>query len=51
MEILDDPSWLWGLSLIVFTMAIHATAIVMLAFGALRLRVRLETRGLKGWRI
>ena len=32
MEILDQPGWLWGLSLIVLTMAIHATAVVMLAF-------------------
>ena len=47
MEILDQPGWLWGLSLIVFTMAIHATAVVMLAFVAVRIRVRLETRGLK----
>jgi len=27
MEMLDHPSWLWGLSLIVLTMAIHATAL------------------------
>ncbi len=32
MEILDQTGWLWGLSLIVLTMAIHATAVVMLAF-------------------
>ena len=49
MEILDHPGWLWGLSLIVLTMAIHATAIVMLAFVGVRIRVRLETRGLKVW--
>ena len=47
MEILDHPGWLWGLSLIVLTMAIHATAVVMLAFVGVRIRVRLETRGLK----
>ena len=47
MEILDHPGWLWGLSLIVLTMAIHATAVVMLAFVGMRIRVRLETRGLK----
>jgi hypothetical protein len=47
MEILDQPGWLWGLSLIVLTMAIHATAIVMLAFVGVRIRVRLETRVLK----
>ena len=49
MEILDHPGWLWGLSLIVLTMAIHATAVVMLAFAAVRIRVRLETRDLKVW--
>lgn len=43
MEILDQPGRLWGLSLIVLTMAIHATAVVMLAFVAVRVRVRLET--------
>lgn len=32
MELLDQPGWLWGLSLIVLTMAIHATAVVVLAF-------------------
>ena len=47
MEMLDHPGWLWGLSLIVLTMAIHATAVVMLAFVGMRIRVRLETRGLK----
>lgn len=47
MEIFDHRGWLWGLSLIVLTMAIHATAVVMLAFAGMRIRVRLETRGLK----
>ena len=51
MEILDQPGWLWGLSLIVLTMAIHATAVVMLAFVGMRIRVRLETRGLKVWNL
>jgi hypothetical protein len=47
MEVLDHPGWLWGLSLIVLTMVIHATAVVMLAFMGVGIRVRLETRGLK----
>jgi hypothetical protein len=51
MEIVDHPGWLWGLSLIVLTMAIHATAVVMLAFVGLRIRVRLETRVLKVWNL
>jgi hypothetical protein len=49
MEILDQPGWLWGLSLIVLTMAIHATAVVMLAFVGIRIRMRLETLDLKVW--
>ena len=49
MEILEHPGWLWGLSLIVLTIVIHATAVVMLAFAGVRIRVRLETRGLKVW--
>lgn len=51
MEISDHPGWLWGLSLIVLTMAIHATAIVMLAFAGVRIRVWLETRGLEVWNL
>ena len=51
MEMLDHPGWLWGLSLIVLTMAIHATAVVMLAFAGVRIRLRLETRGLKVWNL
>jgi hypothetical protein len=51
MEILDQPSWFWGLSLIVLTMAIHATAVVMLAFVGLRIRLRLETLDLKVWNL
>ena len=47
MEILDHTGWLWGLSLIVLTMAIHMTAMVMLAFVVVRIRVRLETRALE----
>ena len=51
MEMLDQPSLLWGLSLIVLTVAIHATAVVMLAFAGVGFRVRLEARGLKGWNL
>jgi hypothetical protein len=51
MEMLDHPSWFWGLSLIVLTMAIHAAAVVVLAFAAVGMRVRLESRGLKLWNL
>ena len=49
MEIWDHTGWLWGLWLIVLTMAIHATAMVILAFAGVTIRVRLEARGLKMW--
>jgi len=49
MEMLDHPSWLWGLSLIVLTIVIHATAVVVLAFTVVGIRVRLESRDLKLW--
>ena len=51
MEISDHPDWSWGLSLIALTMAIHATAVVVLTFVVLRIRVRLETRRLKAWNL
>jgi hypothetical protein len=51
MEVLDHPGWLWGLLLIVLTMAIHATAVVMLAFAGERIRLRLETRDLEVWNL
>src|SRR5215468_10244343 len=47
MEMLDHRSWLWGLSLIVLTMALHATAVAVLAFAVVGVRVRLESRGLQ----
>ena len=49
MEILDQPGWLWGLSLIVLTMAIHATAVVVLAVVGVRIRGWLGTFDLKVW--
>ena len=51
MEILDHPGWFWGLSLIVLTLAIHAAAVVMLAFTGVRVRVRLEAGDLKVWNL
>src|SRR5215831_15026754 len=45
-ELWDHSGWPWGLSLIMLTMAIHAAAVVMMAFVGARIRVRLETRGL-----
>ena len=51
MELFDHPSWSWGLSLIVLTMAIHAAAVVMLAFVGVKIRIRLETRDLNLWNL
>jgi hypothetical protein len=40
----DLPSWSLGLSLIVLTIAIHTTAVVLLAFGLeTRIRIRVST--------
>jgi hypothetical protein len=46
-----DPSWLWGVSLIVLTIAIHAMAVVMLAFAVVWIRMRLEARILSLWKL
>jgi hypothetical protein len=35
-------AWFWGLSLIVITMSVHATGVVMVAFGNVRIRAWLE---------
>jgi hypothetical protein len=45
----DYSSWRWGLSLIALTMALHAVAIVMIGIVAVKIRFRLETRGLDLW--
>ena len=51
MEILDQPSWHWGLSLIALTLAFHATAVVMLGIVAVSIRVRLQNRSLHLWKL
>ena len=51
METLDYPSWRWGLSLIALTMAIHAAAVVMMGIAAVKIRLRLETRGFVLWHL
>ena len=41
----DEPmNWIWGLSLVALTIAIHATAVVVMALVALKIRVRIENR-------
>src|SRR5262249_32728557 len=48
---LMEASWRWGVLLIVLTMAIHAAAVVTMAFAGLSLRARLETRSLNLWNL
>src|SRR6516225_9103245 len=48
---LMEASWRWGVLLIVLTMAIHAAAVVTMAFTGLSLRARLETRSLNLWNL
>ena len=48
---MENPSWGWGLSLIAMTTAIHATAVVMMALAAVRIRARLETGRHDLWKL
>src|SRR6516162_10847038 len=51
MEMLDQPSWRWGLSLIALTLAFHAAFVVMMGIAVVKLRLRLETRGFVLWHL
>ena len=51
MEMLDQPSWRWGLSLIALTLAFHAAFVVMMGIAAVKLRLRLEPRGFVLWHL
>ena len=46
-----EASWRWGVLLIVLTMAIHAAAVVTMAFAGLSLRARLESRSRNLWNL
>jgi hypothetical protein len=41
-EMLERASWTWGMSLILLTIAFHATGAVAMAVAAARIRIRLE---------
>jgi len=43
---MSGANWAWGLSLIALTIAIHVTGVVMMAIGALRIRLRVEMMNL-----
>ena len=43
---MDSVNWIWGLSLIALTIAIHATGLVMMAILGFEIRARLEIRTL-----
>ena len=51
MEMLGNPSWRWGLSLIVLTITIHAAAVLIIAFVGAKIRVQLEMRSLHEWNL
>jgi hypothetical protein len=51
MEMLGNPSWRWGLSLIVLTMTIHAAGVLIMAFVGTRIRFQLEARRLHQWNL
>ena len=51
MALFAHTSWIWGLSLIASTMAIHAAAVVIMAFVGVKIRVRLEARGVNLWNL
>jgi hypothetical protein len=42
----ESASWMWGISLIVVTITIHAIGVVSMALGMIRIRLRLEVRHL-----
>ena len=43
----ESASWIWGLSPTVATLTIHATGVVSMALGMIRIRSRLEQRHLR----
>ena len=45
-DLLERVNWIWGLSLVALTIAIHATGVVVLALVGLRIRVRIANRRL-----
>jgi hypothetical protein len=51
MDMLDRPNWAWGLSLIALTVAIHAIVLVIMAFVAMKVRLRQQARNLSSWNL
>jgi len=51
MEMLEEPSWHWGMSLIALTLAFHAAAVVMMGIVAVSIRLRLQIRNLDLWKL
>jgi hypothetical protein len=45
-DLLEPVNWIWGLSLIALTIAIHAIGVVILALASLRIRDRIADRRL-----
>ena len=51
MQMVGNPSWRCGLSLIVSTITIHAAAVLIIAFVGAKIRVQLEMRSLHEWNL
>jgi hypothetical protein len=51
VDMLDYQSWRWGLSLIALTMAFHAAFVVIMGIVAVKIRLRLDTRGFDLWNL
>ncbi len=47
-DLLERASWAWGLSLILLTIALHATGVVIMGVVGQRIRLALEHRRLDG---
>src|SRR5438046_1341307 len=45
-NLLEPVNWTWGLSLVMLTIAMHATGVVVLALVSFRIRVQIENRHL-----
>ena len=50
-DLTEPVNWIWGLSLIALTIAVHATGVVMLALLDTRVRLRIANRRLRLWHV
>ena len=50
-DLLETVNWTWGLSLVALTIALHATAVVLLGLANSRIRVWIVKRRLSQWSV